>query len=141
MRFRLSQPEALTDQEHLVATFARQLRLEPASDDEPTDERERHTLPQTLLYGLPAAAAYLGLTTDQLRVWLEYGGPLATVARVQGRSVEAVTDIFVEHAMSGLGLLVDAGWLPTTQESALLTELSQRLSATTWEATRARDAA
>jgi hypothetical protein len=140
MRFRLSQPEAPTDQEHLVATFARQLRLEPAPD-EPTDERERHTLPQTLLYGLPAAAAYLGLTSDQLRVWLEYGGPLASVARAQGRPIEAVIDIFVEHAASGLGLLVDAGWLPTTQESALLVELSQRLGATTREATRARDAA
>ncbi len=67
MRFPLSQPEALTDEEHLVATFAPQLRLEPVAG-ELTGARERHALPQTLRYGLPAAAAYLDLTTDQLRV-------------------------------------------------------------------------
>jgi len=140
MRSPLSHPDALADQEGLVAAFAGQLHLAP-SETEALPTHGRSGLPATLLYGLPAAAAYLDLTPHQLRVWLEYGGPIATIARSQGRSLDGVIDIFVEHAAASLDLLVAAGWLPTTQEAALLDELDRRLGSTTWETSRTRSAA
>lgn len=138
MRYPLSHPEAVADHEQLVAAFASRLRDEPT---EATDIESRSELSQVLLYGLPAAAAYLGLTTRQLRVWLEYGGPVATIARAQGRPVQGLVDVFVESACANLEQLVAAGWLPPAQHDLLLSELRSRLGASSWEVSRGRLAA
>jgi hypothetical protein len=140
VRIPASPPDVLTDQEDVVGAFAGQLRLEPAA----RNRRRKHVrseLPQLLLSGLPAAAAYLDLTPEQLRVWLEYGGPLATIARAQEREVDTVIDIFVEHATFDCELLAAAGWLPIAQQIVLLEELSRRLETTRWDADSSRQAA
>jgi hypothetical protein len=140
MRFPLSHSDAVPDHEQLIAAYASPLRVEPDAA-ETADRESRSELSQTLLYGLPAAAAYLGLTTHQLRVWLEYGGPIGTIARAQGRPSQGVTDIFVESACANLEQLVAAGWLPPAQYDLLLTELRGRLGASSWEVVRGRLAA
>jgi hypothetical protein len=140
MRSPLSHRNALIDQEELVAAFAEQLHPISTRSDVPPS-RGRSALPAALLYGLHDAADYLDLTPHQLRVWLEYGGPIATISRAQGKSVDAVVDIFVQRATASLGLLAAAGWLPVTQEATLLDELDRRLGSTTWETTRTRSAA
>ena len=137
MRSPLSRLGPSSEREEVIAAFGSLLR----SEREPVERNgtENHDggppaeLSQTLLYGLPTAAAYLGLSAPQLRTWLEYGGPLPTIARAQGRQTETVVDIFVENAIANLEPLVVVGWLEQEQCDALLTELGRRLDTTGWD--------
>ena len=145
MRSPLSRLSPTSERDEVIAAFGSLLRAEPEPDEHEDIEDHRGVprteLSQTLLYGLPAAAAYLGLSTRQLRVWLEYGGPIATIARAQERQAETVIDIIVESAVANLEPLVAVGWLEQEQCDVLLSELGRRLDATDWEASGSEVAA
>jgi hypothetical protein len=134
----VTDPTILSDQEEMVAAFASQLR--PGFGDEEA-AADRSELPRILLCGLPAAAAYLGLSTHQLRVWLEYGGPISTIARAQGRPTDGVVAVFVESAVAYLEPLLAVGQVDSAQFEILLRDLGSRLGTIQWEASRSNRAA
>lgn len=73
--------------------------------------------------GAAAIAAYLGLTSDELRAQLGGGKTLAAIATGQGRTVSGLEAAIVADATTRLDAAVAAGKLTTAQEEAMLADL------------------
>jgi hypothetical protein len=82
------------------------------------------------VFGAPdAAAAYLGLSEDELRSQLESGKSLADVAKAQGKSVDGLVQALVADAKQHLDEEVAAGHLTKAREAEMLTHLEQGIRA------------
>ena len=79
--------------------------------------------------GLDAAAAYLGLTEDQLRSQLESGKSLADVANAHGKSVGGLVQALVADAKKHLDDAVAEGHITKAQETDMLSHLEQGIRA------------
>ena len=77
---------------------------------------------------LDAAAAYLGLTEEQLETQLENGKSLAQVAKDRGKSVDGLIQALVDQATKRLDAAVAAGRLTKAQEQQILVGLEQRIT-------------
>lgn len=84
-------------------------------------ERMRHSL-------LPVAAAYLGLSRQQLLSDLEAGKTLAQVAQAQNKSLSGLEQALVAAAKVRLERLVAAKQITTAQEQQRLSRLSARIA-------------
>jgi len=80
-----------------------------------------------IVFGLDAAASYLGLTEAQLRTDLDSGKSLAEVAAVQGKSVDGLKQALLADAKSHLEQAVKDGKITAAQEQQMLSDLSSRL--------------
>jgi hypothetical protein len=78
-----------------------------------------------LFRGLDAAAAYLGLTEDELRSELDGGKTLAGVATAHGKSVDGLVQALAADAKKHLDEEVAEGHLTTAQEAQMLSRLEQ----------------
>lgn len=78
---------------------------------------------------LDAAAAYLGVTVDQLRTQLAAGKSLADVANAQGKAVSGLVDALVADLKTHLDQAVAAGRLTSAQESTILADATTRITA------------
>ena len=78
---------------------------------------------------LSVTAAYLGLTTDQLKSQLAAGKTLAQIAPT-GKTASGLADALVAAARTKLDAAVAKGMITSGQESAWLAKLSAKL--TTW---------
>ena len=76
---------------------------------------------------LGAAAAYLGLTREQLRDELQGGKTLAQVAQAHGKSVDGLVDALVAEAKKHVDRAVASGRLTQAQASDLLDGLRARI--------------
>ena len=75
---------------------------------------------------LDAAAAYLGLTTDQLHTQLGAGKTLAEIATAQGKTADGLKAALTAAVRKDLDAAVTAGKLTASQESDILSSLQQR---------------
>ena len=78
--------------------------------------------------GLDAAAAYLGMTEDELRTQLEGGKTLAQIATDKGKSVDGLVDALVADAKKHLDDAVAAGKITREQETQILSDLKTRIT-------------
>ncbi len=78
--------------------------------------------------GIDAAAAYLGLTVDELRTQLAAGKSLADVATAQGKSVSGLVAALVADLKTHLDQAVAAGRLTGAQESTILADAAARIT-------------
>jgi hypothetical protein len=78
--------------------------------------------------GLDAAAKYLGLSETQLRTRLESGKSLATVAKVEGKTVSGLVDAMYAAAKADLDADVKAGRVTQSQETQMLSDLKSHLT-------------
>jgi len=79
--------------------------------------------------GLDAAAAYLGITSAQLRSDLQAGQTPAQVANAtSGKSAAGLVSALVAHETAQLDAAVAAGKLTSAQEQALVANLQQRIT-------------
>jgi hypothetical protein len=74
--------------------------------------------------GLDAAAAYLGLSQDELRTELDSGKSLSIVAGEKGKSIDGLKQAMLEDATAKLDEAVAAGRITSEQKSAMLERLS-----------------
>jgi hypothetical protein len=72
---------------------------------------------------LAAAAAYLGLSEEELRNALEGGKSLADVATAQGKSVEGLKQALLDGAKADLDEAVANGDITAEQEQTILSKL------------------
>jgi polyhydroxyalkanoate synthesis regulator phasin len=79
--------------------------------------------------GLDAAAAYLGLSEDELRTQLESGKSLADVAKAKGKSVDGLVAALVADAKKHLDEEVAEGHLTKSQAEQLLSRLEDGIRA------------
>jgi len=77
---------------------------------------------------LDAAAAFLGLTEDQLRTQLQSGKTLADVAKAQGKSVDGLIDALVAATKKDLDDAVADGRLTKAQADQILADMKQRIT-------------
>ncbi len=77
--------------------------------------------------GAAAIAAYLGLTSDQLRADLQSGETLAQIATAQGKPVAGLEAAMVTDATSNLDAGVTAGKLTSAQEATMLANLKAQV--------------
>jgi hypothetical protein len=77
---------------------------------------------------LDAAAAYLGLTEEQLQNELEGGKTLAQIATAHGKTAAGLVDALVAAARKKLDEAVAAGRLTRAEADSLLTGLEQRIT-------------
>jgi len=77
--------------------------------------------------GLDAAAGYLGLSEEQLRIELSRGKTLAQVAQAHGKSVSGLVAALVADAKSHLDAAVKAGRITQSQADQLLDRLRTRI--------------
>jgi uncharacterized protein YidB (DUF937 family) len=77
---------------------------------------------------LDPAAAYLGLTEEQLRTELESGKTLAQVAQAHGKSVAGLVDAIVADAKKHVDAAVAAGRLTQAQANEILNGLRDRIT-------------
>jgi hypothetical protein len=82
-----------------------------------------------MLGGLDAAAAYLGLSEDQLRAQLESGKSLAEVAKAKAKSVDGLIDALVADAKKHLDEEVAEGHLTKSQAEQMLSRLEDGIRA------------
>jgi polyhydroxyalkanoate synthesis regulator phasin len=82
-----------------------------------------------MLGGLDAAAAYLGLSEDELRAQLESGKSLAEVAKAKAKSVESLVDALVADAKKHLDEEVAEGHLTKSQAEQMLSRLEDGIRA------------
>jgi hypothetical protein len=82
-----------------------------------------------ILGGLDAAAAYLGLSEDELRAQLESGKSLADVATAKGKSVDGLVDALVADAKKHLDEEVAEGHLTKSQAEQMLSRLEDGIRA------------
>jgi uncharacterized protein YidB (DUF937 family) len=78
--------------------------------------------------GLDPAAAYLGLTEEQLRTELESGKTLAQVAQAHGKSITGLVDALVADVKKHVDAAVAAGRLTQAQANELLNGLRDRIT-------------
>jgi len=76
---------------------------------------------------LDAAASYLGMTEAQLRTELDGGKTLAQVAKEKGKSVDGLVDALYDAKKKELDAAVAAGRLSKSDETAMLSNLKQRI--------------
>jgi hypothetical protein len=74
-----------------------------------------------------AAAAYIGVTREQLRQELMGGKSLAQVATAHGKSVDGLKQAILDAAEKRLDLAVSAGRRTSAQEQSLLDRLKSRI--------------
>jgi hypothetical protein len=74
-----------------------------------------------------AAAAYLGLTQDELRAELRSGKSLATIAGEQGKSVDGLKAAMVKDATAKLDEAVAAGRITEEQKTAMLERITNMI--------------
>jgi hypothetical protein len=79
--------------------------------------------PKPLPDFMESAAAYLGLSEEQLAHELEGGKSLAEVASVQGKSVDGLKQALLDAAKTGLDKAVADGDLTAEEAQAILTKL------------------
>jgi hypothetical protein len=79
--------------------------------------------------GLVAAAAYLGLTEDELRSQLESGKSLTDVAKAHGKSVEGLVQAMVADTRKHLDDAVAEGHITKAQETQMLSHLERTIRA------------
>jgi polyhydroxyalkanoate synthesis regulator phasin len=77
---------------------------------------------------LDAAAAYLGITTAQLRTELAGGKTLAQIATGHGKTAEGLVQALYDAQKKQLDALVTAGKLTQSQEDAILADMKQRIT-------------
>jgi polyhydroxyalkanoate synthesis regulator phasin len=78
---------------------------------------------------LDAAAAYLGLTEEQLRTELESGKTLAQIATAHGKTAAGLVDALVAAAHKKVDEAVAAGRLTRAEANSLLAGLERRITA------------
>jgi hypothetical protein len=79
-------------------------------------------------HGLDAAAAYLGVTEEELHSQLESGKSLADVAEAQGKSVDGLVDAMVADAKKHLDEEVAEGDITRAQADRMLSNLKDRIT-------------
>jgi len=77
---------------------------------------------------LDAAAAYLGLTEEQLRTELESGKTLAQIATAHGKTADGLVNALVDAANKKLDAAVAAGRLTRQQADSLLKGLEAHIA-------------
>lgn len=77
---------------------------------------------------LEAAAAYLGLTEEQLRSELEDGKTLAQVAMAHGKTADGLVQALVDAAKEKLDGAVTAGRLTRDEADSMLAGLKERIT-------------
>jgi hypothetical protein len=82
-----------------------------------------------MLDGLDAAAAYLGLSEDELRTQLESGKSLADVAKAKGKSVDGLVAALVADAKKHLDEEVAEAHLTKSQAEQILSRLEDGIRA------------
>jgi hypothetical protein len=80
------------------------------------------------LFGLEAAASYLGLTKAELREALESGKTLAQVAKDRGKSVDGLVDAIVAAKKKRLDEAVAAGRITNAERTEFLAGLKERVT-------------
>ena len=76
---------------------------------------------------LDASAAYLGVTTEQLRTQLDSGKSLADVAKAQNKSVDGLKQAIIASLQSKLDQAVKDGRLTSDEEGQILTKLKAHI--------------
>lgn len=76
---------------------------------------------------LDAAASYLGITEDALRMRLQDGDTLAEVAQANGKTAAGLVDALVAAAKADLDEKVEAGRLTEAQRTSILADLESRV--------------
>src|SRR5262245_57947983 len=82
-----------------------------------------------MLGGLDAAAAYLGLSEDELRAQLESGKSMAEIANAKGKSVEGLVDALVADAKKHMDDEVAEGHLTKSQADEMLSHVEEGIRA------------
>lgn len=77
--------------------------------------------------GADGAAAYLGLSQEELRTRLEAGRSLADIARAEGKSVDGLEAALVAAAKERLDRAVDDGWLGARARDEMLQRLREHV--------------
>ena len=77
--------------------------------------------------GFDAAAAYLGLSEDELRTALEDGDTLAEVAEEHDKSVDGLVDAMVAAARAHLDEAVEEGRITEEMRDSMLATLEERI--------------
>lgn len=78
--------------------------------------------------GLDAAAAYLGITDDQLHTALEGGKTLAQVAKDHGKTADGLIAALVDDAKKHIDKAVSAGRLTKAQGDQIISGLTDRIT-------------
>ena len=78
--------------------------------------------------GLDAAAAYLGVTEEQLRTEIAGGKSLAEIAKAKGKSVDGLVDALTADAKKRLEDAVAAGRITKADADKALAEMKQRVT-------------
>jgi hypothetical protein len=79
--------------------------------------------------GLDAAATYLGVTQSQLMTQLQAGKSLADVAKASDKTVDGLVAAMVADAKQHIAADVAAGRLTTAQQTQILSDLEQHITA------------
>ena len=79
--------------------------------------------------GLDTAAAYLGISDDELQTQLEDGKSLADVAKANGKSVDGLVDVLVADAKKHLDEAVADGHITKAQETQMLSHVQDGITA------------
>jgi hypothetical protein len=77
--------------------------------------------------GLDAAAEYLGLSEDELRMALEDGDTFADVAEAQDKAVDGLVDAMVAAARADLDEAVEEGRITEELRDSMLSTLEERI--------------
>jgi hypothetical protein len=77
---------------------------------------------------LDAAAAYLGVTQDELRASLEEGDTLADVAKAEGKSEAGLVDAIVAAEKKRLAADVESGRITDAQRDEMVAALPERVA-------------
>jgi hypothetical protein len=81
-----------------------------------------------LMADLSTAAAYLGVTTDQLKTDLQGGKTLAQIATAQGKTADGLVSTLVAAVEKQLDAAVTAKKLTSDQEQAIEKNLQQQIT-------------
>lgn len=74
-----------------------------------------------------AAATYLGVTEDSLRMSLRGGSTLGDLAKANGKTTEGLEAVFLAAAKTDLDEAVEAGRLTEAQRTEVLGDLAERI--------------
>jgi hypothetical protein len=80
-----------------------------------------------LFGGLDAAAAYLGLTEEELREQLESGKTLAEIATAEGKTADGLEQALLDAAKADLAQAVEDGRITEAQQQEILADLPERI--------------
>src|SRR5215218_3633804 len=108
----------------VVSDAAEQLGVEPRFGGFGHGELNRHVA----FGGLDAAAAYLGVTEEQLRTEIAGGKSLAEIAKAKGKSVDGLLDALVADANKKIAAAVTAGRLSQAGADRLTASLKEHVT-------------